>query len=184
MISFKPVITCHINCFTYTIVITLHITEIRKPFCYNSVFLNCLQNHIFFYFIRPSKLKVFALWLTDHIVKNYADALPEKRLIDRTLAGANISVSQTILGVGFTFHFNIVFSGNKFNWSFLSKSLMTILSTRYMSAITRLILICSNWNRCAPFLDFIPSSLTHILESKNVWNLHRSLQLVSDECNI
>lgn len=183
MNSFKPEITCHINCFTYTIVITLHITEICKPFCYNQCFLTA-SRITSFYFIRPSKLKVYALWLTDHIVKNYADVLPEKPLIDRTLAGANISVSQTILGVGFTFHLNIVSSGNMFNWSFLSKSLMAILSTRYISALTRLILLCSNWSRCTPFLDFIPSSLTLILVSKNVWNLHRCLQLASDECNI
>lgn len=180
---FKPVITCHINCFTYTIVITLHITEICKPFCYNSVFLSCLQNHIFLFYKTLWTQGLCTVIDRPHC-KDYADVLPEKPLIDRTLAGANISVSQTILGVGFTFHLNIVSSGNMFNWSFLSKSLMAILSTRYISALTRLILICSNWSKCTPFLDFIPSSLTLILVSKNVWNLHRSLQLVSDECNI
>lgn len=67
-----------------------------------------------FCFIRPSAFKVYAPWLTDFIVNNYAGAFPEKVLTDRALADTKKSVSQTIWGLGFSFHWIIVSSGNEF----------------------------------------------------------------------
>lgn len=124
---------------------------------------------------------VYTLWLTDCIVRNYADALPETLLIDRTLANTNNSVTLAILRVGFTFHLTW-FLQEMFNWSFLSKSVMAILSPRYVSVKNRVILLCNKWYRytVSKFLTLLSYMNLGIKECKETTHI---FTVVSDECS-